>query len=254
MIDKSVGSSKVSADTIMKLVIASILFVISLTSCNTIIGVARDMRQGGEGLEKAAQSKSGGGDTGTDCVGTSIRHGCNSVVQLEIMPKPPLTRAKDNPWPEWPKVYKQDYGQEEASAKFGDDPRAYITTATKIEGDENGQVKAVHTVQVQWERNEKGQFIPKQVAGTEKVIPAQIVLLAMGFLGPEQPLLDSLGVERDPRSNVKANHGQFTTSIPKVFAAGDCRRGQSLIVWAINEGRGAARECDRYLMGDTDLP
>jgi glutamate synthase (NADPH/NADH) small chain len=196
----------------------------------------------------------GGGDTGTDCVGTSIRHGCNSVVQLEIMPKPPLTRAKDNPWPEWPKVYKQDYGQEEASAKFGDDPRAYITTATKIEGDENGQVKAVHTVQVQWERNEKGQFIPKHIAGTEKVIPAQIVLLAMGFLGPEQPLLDSLGVDRDPRSNVKANHGQFTTSIPKVFAAGDCRRGQSLIVWAINEGRGAARECDRYLMGDTDLP
>jgi glutamate synthase (NADPH/NADH) small chain len=147
-----------------------------------------------------------------------------------------------------------DYGQEEASAKFGDDPRAYITTATKIEGDENGQVKAVHTVQVQWERNDKGQFIPKQVAGTEKVIPAQIVLLAMGFLGPEQPLLDSLGVERDPRSNVKANHGQFTTSLASVFAAGDCRRGQSLIVWAINEGRGAARECDRYLMGDTDLP
>jgi glutamate synthase (NADPH) small chain len=196
----------------------------------------------------------GGGDTGTDCVGTSIRHGCNSVVQLEIMPKPPVTRAKDNPWPEWPKVYKMDYGQEEASAKFGDDPRAYITTATKIEGDENGQVKAVHTVQVQWERNDKGQFIPKQVAGTEKVIPAQIVLLAMGFLGPEQPLLDSLGVERDPRSNVKANHGQFTTSLPSVFAAGDCRRGQSLIVWAINEGRGAARECDRYLMGNTDLP
>jgi len=196
----------------------------------------------------------GGGDTGTDCVGTSIRHGCNSVVQLEIMPKPPETRAKDNPWPEWPKVYKMDYGQEEASAKFGDDPRAYITTATKIEGDENGQVKAVHTVQVQWERNDKGQFIPKQVAGTEKVIPAQIILLAMGFLGPEQLLLDSLGVERDPRSNVKAHHGQFTTSLPSVFAAGDCRRGQSLIVWAINEGRGAARECDRYLMGDTDLP
>ncbi|NUN66437.1 glutamate synthase subunit beta [Pseudanabaena biceps] len=196
----------------------------------------------------------GGGDTGTDCVGTSIRHGCNSVVQLEIMPKPPTTRAKDNPWPEWPKVYKMDYGQEEASAKFGDDPRAYITTATKIEGDENGQVKAVHTVQVQWERNDKGQFIPKQVAGTEKVIPAQVVLLAMGFLGPEQPLLDSLGLERDARSNVKAEHGQFNTSLPNVFAAGDCRRGQSLIVWAINEGRGAARECDRFLMGDTDLP
>ncbi|PZU96679.1 MAG: glutamate synthase [Pseudanabaena sp.] len=196
----------------------------------------------------------GGGDTGTDCVGTSIRHGCTSVVQLEIMPKPPELRAKDNPWPEWPKVYKMDYGQEEASAKFGDDPRAYITTATKIEGDENGQVKAVHTVQVQWERNEKGQFIPNHVAGTERVIPAQLVLLAMGFLSPEQPLLDALGVERDPRSNVKANHGQFTTSLPKVFAAGDCRRGQSLVVWAINEGRGAARECDRFLMGSTDLP
>jgi glutamate synthase (NADPH/NADH) small chain len=196
----------------------------------------------------------GGGDTGTDCVGTSIRHGCNSVIQLEIMPKPPSTRAKDNPWPEWPKVYKMDYGQEEASAKFGDDPRAYITTATKIEGDENGQVKAVHTVQVQWERNDKGQFIPKQVAGTERVIPAQLVLLAMGFLGPEQPLLDSISVERDPRSNVKAAHEQYTTSLPRVFAAGDCRRGQSLIVWAINEGRGAARECDRFLMGDTDLP
>lgn len=196
----------------------------------------------------------GGGDTGTDCVGTSIRHGCTSVMQLEIMPKPPEMRAKDNPWPEWPKVYKMDYGQEEASAKFGDDPRAYITTATKIEGDESGQVKAVHTVQVQWERNEKGQFIPNQIAGTERVIPAQLVLLAMGFLSPEQPLLEALGVERDPRSNVKANHGQFTTSLPKVFAAGDCRRGQSLVVWAINEGRGAARECDRYLMGDTDLP
>jgi glutamate synthase (NADPH/NADH) small chain len=196
----------------------------------------------------------GGGDTGTDCVGTSIRHGCTSVMQLEIMPKPPEMRAKDNPWPEWPKVYKMDYGQEEASAKFGDDPRAYITTATKIEGDESGQVKAVHTVQVQWERNEKGQFIPTQIAGTERVIPAQLVLLAMGFLSPEQPLLEALGVERDPRSNVKANHGQFTTSLPKVFAAGDCRRGQSLVVWAINEGRGAARECDRYLMGDTDLP
>ncbi len=170
------------------------------------------------------------------------------------MPKPPLIRAKDNPWPEWPKVYKMDYGQEEASAKFGDDPRAYITTATKIEGDADGQVKAVHTVQVQWERNEKGQFIPKQVAGTEKIIPAQVVLLAMGFLSPEQPLLDALGIAKDARNNAKADHGKFLTNVPKVFAAGDCRRGQSLVVWAINEGRGAARECDRYLMGDTDLP
>jgi glutamate synthase (NADPH/NADH) small chain len=196
----------------------------------------------------------GGGDTGTDCVGTSMRHGCKSLVQLEILPQPPLERAANNPWPEWPKVYKMDYGQEEAAAQFGADPRVYLTTATKFEGDENGNVKAVHTVQVQWEKNEKGQFIPKHIPGTEKVLPTQLVLLAMGFLGPEQPLLDALGVERDPRSNVKADYGKYATSIPGVFAAGDCRRGQSLVVWAFNEGRGAARECDLYLMGSTDLP
>ncbi len=196
----------------------------------------------------------GGGDTGTDCVATSIRHGCQSLVQLEIMPKPPLERASDNPWPEWPKIYRMDYGQEEAAAKFQGDPRIYLTTATKFEGDENGQVKAVHTVQVQWSKNENGQFIPKPVPGTEKILPAQLVLLAMGFLGPEQALLDDLGIERDPRSNVKADYGKYTTSIPGVFAAGDCRRGQSLVVWAFDEGRGAARECDLYLMGNTYLP
>lgn len=196
----------------------------------------------------------GGGDTGTDCVGTSIRHGCQSLAQLEIMPQPPKERAADNPWPEWPKIYRLDYGQEEAAELFGDDPRYYTTTATKFEGDAQGQVKSVHTVKVQWQRNEKGQFIPQPVAGTEEVLPAQLVLLAMGFLGPEQLLLDDLGLERDPRSNVKAEHGVYTTSLPGVFAAGDCRRGQSLVVWAINEGRGAARECDRYLMGHSDLP
>ena len=196
----------------------------------------------------------GGGDTGTDCVGTSLRHGCKSLIQLEIMDKPPLTRAPNNPWPEWPKVYRMDYGQEEAAAVFGDDPRGYLTTATKFEGDETGNVKAIHTVQVKWERNQKGQFIPQPSPGTEQVLPAQLVLLAMGFLGPEQPLLDSLGVERDARSNVKADPTSYITSIPGVFAAGDCRRGQSLVVWAINEGRSAARECDRYLMGTTNLP
>ena len=196
----------------------------------------------------------GGGDTGTDCVGTSMRQGCRSLVQVEILPKPPLERAKDNPWPEWPKVYKLDYGQEEAAATFGADPRVYLTTATKFESDESGQVKAVHLVNVQWERNDKGQFIPRNVPGTERVLPTQLVLLAMGFLGPEQPLLEALGVERDARSNVKADHGRYQTTIPKVFAAGDCRRGQSLVVWAFNEGRGAARECDRFLMGKTDLP
>jgi len=196
----------------------------------------------------------GGGDTGTDCVGTSMRHGCNSLVQLEILPKPPQDRAKDNPWPEWPKVYRMDYGQEEAAARFGNDPRVYLTTAKKFEGDSNGQVKAVHTVEIQWEKNEKGQFVPKEIAGTEKIRPAQVVLLAMGFLGPEQGLLDQLTLERDARTNVKAEHNQYTTNIPGVFAAGDARRGQSLVVWAFNEGRGAARECDKYLMGSTELP
>jgi glutamate synthase (NADPH/NADH) small chain len=196
----------------------------------------------------------GGGDTGTDCVGTAMRHGCRSLVQIEILPKPPSERANDNPWPEWPKVYKMDYGQEEASARFGSDPRVYLTTVKKFVGDSEGRLKELVTVEIKWERNEQGQFIPKEQPGTEKVRPAQLVLLAMGFLGPEQALLKELGVACDARSNVKAEHEKYTTSLPGVFAAGDCRRGQSLIVWAINEGRGAARECDRFLMGYTDLP
>lgn len=196
----------------------------------------------------------GGGDTGTDCVGTSLRHGCKSLVQIEILPQPPVDRAVENPWPEWPKIYRLDYGQEEAAARFGGDPRVYLTTAKKFTAGPDGSVKEVHTVQIRWDRNEKGQFVPIEVPGTEKVLPAQLVLLAMGFLGPEQPLLDSLGVERDPRTNVKAEFERYSTNIKGVFAAGDCRRGQSLVVWAFNEGRGAARECDRYLMGHTNLP
>ncbi|PTY05188.1 glutamate synthase [Opitutaceae bacterium EW11] len=196
----------------------------------------------------------GGGDTGTDCVGSSIRQGCKSVLQIEILPKPPMDRAKDNPWPEWPKVYRMDYGQEEAAWKQGADPRIYLTTVKKFVGDEKGQVKELVTVQITWEKNEKGQFVPKEVPGTEQTRPAQLVLLAMGFLGPEQDILDDLKVERDPRTNIKAEHEKYTTNIKGIFAAGDCRRGQSLVVWAINEGRGAARECDRYLMGSTDLP
>ncbi len=196
----------------------------------------------------------GGGDTGTDCVGTSMRHGCKSLVQLEILPKPPMDRAKDNPWPEWPKVYKMDYGQEEAAAVFGGDPRVYLTTAKKFISDECGQVKEVHTVEIQWEKNDKGQFVPREIPGTEKIRPAQLVLLAMGFLGPDQNLLEQLNIDRDPRSNAKAEFNKYTTNLPGVFAAGDCRRGQSLVVWAFNEGRGAARECDRFLMGETNLP
>jgi glutamate synthase (NADPH/NADH) small chain len=195
----------------------------------------------------------GGGDTGTDCVGTSMRHGCKSLVQLEILAKPPLDRAANNPWPEWPKVYKMDYGQEETAAKFGADPRQYLVTATKFVGD-NGRVSGLEIVNVEWRKNDKGQFGPQPVPGSARILPAQLVLLAMGFLGPEQPLLESLKLDRDPRSNVKADYGKYATNLPGVFAAGDCRRGQSLIVWAINEGRGAAREADRFLMGDTMLP
>ncbi len=197
----------------------------------------------------------GGGDTGTDCVGTSLRHGCNSVTQLEIMPKPPTERAANNPWPEWPKVYKLDYGQEEAEAVYGHDPRQYLTTATRFEEDNDGHIKAVHTVDVCWEKDEtSGRFTFKPVAGTEAVRPAQLVLLAMGFLGPETGLLDTLQLEKDQRGNVKAAYGNYETNLPGVFAAGDCRRGQSLVVWAFNEGRGAAKACDLYLMGETDLP
>ncbi|MDQ1241144.1 MAG: glutamate synthase small chain [Pseudomonadota bacterium] len=196
----------------------------------------------------------GGGDTGTDCVGTALRQGCRSLLQIEIMARPPAERAADNPWPEWPKVYKLDYGQEEAAAKFGHDPRVYLTTVKRFVADADGRLKEIVTVQVKWERNEKGQVVPAEVPGTEQVRPAQLALLAMGFLGPEQALLRELGVECDARSNVRAEHGRYATSLKGVFAAGDCRRGQSLVVWAINEGRGAARECDRYLMGKTELP
>ncbi len=195
----------------------------------------------------------GGGDTGTDCVGTSMRHGCRSLVQFELLPKPPLERAPDNPWPQWPKVYKMDYGQEEAAAVFGDDPREYLIQTKKFVGDDQGRVKELHTVRVEWVKD-NGRPIPREVPGSEQVFPAQLVLFAMGFRGPESPLLDQLGVEKDARTNARAEHGKFATSVPGVFAAGDMRRGQSLIVWAINEGRGAARECDRWLMGETALP
>jgi glutamate synthase (NADPH/NADH) small chain len=196
----------------------------------------------------------GGGDTGTDCVGTAMRQGCRSLVQIEILPRPPAERAPDNPWPEWPKVYKLDYGQEEAAARFGADPRAYVATVKRFVGDSAGRLEAIVTVEVQWQRNAQGQLQPVEVPGTERTRPAQLALLAMGFLGPEQPLLGELGVECDARSNVRAEYERYATSVPGVYAAGDCRRGQSLIVWAIHEGRGAARECDRYLMGRTELP
>ncbi len=196
----------------------------------------------------------GGGDTGTDCVATSLRHGCSQLTQLEIMEQPPEKRAAGNPWPEWPKLYVLDYGQEEAQAVFGRDPRDYCVLTKRFIGDEQGQLKGVQVVSIRWETTEHGGKQPVEVPGSERIIEADLVLLALGYTGPENPLLEQLGVEQDDRSNVRAEHGQFLTNAPGVFAAGDMRRGQSLVVWAINEGRGAARECDRFLMGTTCLP
>ncbi|MGB0845991.1 MAG: glutamate synthase subunit beta [Thiolinea sp.] len=196
----------------------------------------------------------GGGDTGTDCVGTSVRHGCKSVTQLEIMDRLPDERRPTNPWPEWPMVYKVDYGQEEAAAVFGDDPREYLISTKRFVGDENGNLQEIHTVRVRWEKDADGRMNLVEEENSEQVIPAQLVLLAMGFTGPEKTMIKQLGLDTDPRGNVLAEYEQYTTNIEGVFAAGDMRRGQSLVVWAINEGRGAARECDRYLMGSSSLP
>lgn len=195
----------------------------------------------------------GGGDTGTDCVGTSMRHGCRSIAQFEIMEQPPLVRQPDNPWPEWPKVFKLDYGQEEAKAIFGHDPRQFCIQTKRFVGDVEGNVQEVHTVQVEWVMGSNGRPVPRELPGTEKIWPAQVVLLALGFLGPEDGLLDQMGIERDVRSNVLANQEQYATNLRGVFSAGDMRRGQSLVVWAIHEGRGAAREVDRFLMGKTQI-
>jgi glutamate synthase (NADPH) small chain len=192
----------------------------------------------------------GGGDTGTDCVATSIRHGCKSVYQFEIMPEPPEKRREEsNPWPEWPIKLKVDYGQEEAINLYGKDPRNYLISTKKIVGNEIGEVKEVHTVEIEWVKNPSGRMIPQEVPGSEKVWKADLVLLAMGFLGPEDAIPNELKLERDSRSNVKADYEVFETNVEKVFTAGDMRRGQSLIVWAIQEGKLAAREVDKYLMG-----
>jgi glutamate synthase (NADPH/NADH) small chain len=188
----------------------------------------------------------GGGDTGTDCVGTSLRHGCRSLVQLEILPKPPEERAPDNPWPQWPKVYRLDYGQEEAAARFGADPRHFCVQTKRFVGDGDGRVKSIETVEIEWV-SENGRYAPREVPGTEKTWPATLVLLALGFLGPEKGgMLEQLGVRLDARGNVEAGPDK-QTSVPGVFAAGDMRRGQSLVVWAIAEGRQAAESVDLYL-------
>jgi glutamate synthase (NADPH/NADH) small chain len=214
--------------------------------------------QNEDGKYISAQGKDviviGGGDTGTDCVGTSLRHGCKSLVQFEIMERPPNERAADNPWPQWPKVYKLDYGQEEAKARFGEDPRTYAILTQKFVGDDEGNLKELHTVNIKWGKDEQGRFGPQPIPGTEKVWPAQLVLLAMGFLGPEKGgMLEQLGVTLNERGNVAIDDNRMT-NVPGVFAAGDMSRGQSLVVWAIRDGRDTARCVDLHLMGETQLP
>ena len=194
----------------------------------------------------------GGGDTGNDCVGTAIRHGCRSVTQLEMMPKAPDTRAENNPWPQWPRVCKTDYGQEEAIAVFGADPRRYQMTVKECKADENGDLKSVVAVRLE-PKTENGRTVMAEVPGSEEELPCGLLLIAAGFLGPDDCAADAFGVGRDGRSNVATTAGSYATAVEKVFAAGDMRRGQSLVVWGIAEGRGAAREVDEYLMGYTNL-
>ena len=187
----------------------------------------------------------GGGDTGNDCLGTSLRHGCKSLTNFEIMPELPQDRMDNNPWPLFPRIYKVDYGHEESREVFGKDPREYSVSGKEFLRDKNGKLTGIKTVKVDKDFQE--------LPGTEKIWRADLVLLAMGFLGPEHYLNENLNLDLDERSNFKAEHNIHKTSHPKVFAAGDCRRGQSLVVWAINEGRAAAREIDQELMGQTTL-
>ena len=197
----------------------------------------------------------GGGDTGNDCVGTSIRHGCKSVVQLEMMPKLPDTRAVDNPWPEWPRVNKTDYGQEEAIAVFGRDPRIYQTTVKRFVNDDTGHVRFVETIKLQPVKDLKtGRVRMEEIAGSEQMLPADLILIAAGFLGTESYIADAFGVKLNERTNVATQSAEtYQTNVEKVFTAGDMHRGQSLVVWAIREGREAAKEVDKYLMGYTNL-
>lgn len=211
-----------------------------------------------EGTYISAKDKNviviGGGDTGNDCVGTAVRHGAKSVLQLEMMPKQPDYRTQDNPWPEWPKVCKTDYGQEEAISVFGKDPRVYTTTVKEFVKDKEGNVKKAILVKLESQRDEKtGRMNMVPVEGSEQEVAADLVLIAAGFLGSENYVAKAFGVELNERTNVKTEAGSYRTNVEKVFTAGDMHRGQSLVVWAIREGRDAAREIDESLMGYTGL-
>lgn len=196
----------------------------------------------------------GGGDTGNDCVGTCVRHGCKSVTQLEMMPKAPDQRAEDNPWPQWPKVCKTDYGQEEAIAVFGKDPRVYETTVKEFVKDKEGNLTAVKTVKVGFQKDKKsGRMVMAEIEGSERELPCEVLIIAAGFLGSQKYVTDAFQTEVDGRSNVKTKPDSFLTSAERVFAAGDMHTGQSLVVKAIRQGRECAREVDLSLMGYTNL-
>jgi len=196
----------------------------------------------------------GGGDTGNDCIGTAMRHGAKSVTNFELLPKPPASRGRDNPWPQWPRIFRTDYGHTEVAAHFGDDPREFCISTKEFILDEQKQLKGLNTVRVEWTKDSGGRWKMEEVPGSEKLFPAELVLLALGFLGPESEAIKTLGVQQDARSNIQTPPKKYKTNADGVFAAGDCRRGQSLIVWGINEGRGAAAEVDGYLCGLTRLP
>ena len=192
----------------------------------------------------------GGGDTGNDCVGTSIRHGCESIIQLEMMPKPPVTRLPNNPWPQWPRILKTDYGQEEAIAVFGKDPRVYQTTVKEFIADGKGNLKKAVLVKLESKKDEKtGRMMMVPIEGSEQEIEVDLVLIAAGFLGSQEYVTKAFGVEVNERTNVKTELGKFQTNVKNVFTAGDMHRGQSLVVWAIREGREVARAVDESLMG-----
>ncbi|EFQ32238.1 glutamate synthase [Colletotrichum graminicola] len=195
----------------------------------------------------------GGGDTGNDCIGTSVRHGAKSVINFELLPQPPPERARDNPWPQWPRIYRVDYGHTEVKQHMGKDPREYCIMSEEFVDDGTGKVKGINTIRVEWTRSATGGWDMKKVEGSQQFFPADLVLLSMGFLGPETRLFGD-DIEKDARKNVKTPPGKYSTSVPGIFAAGDCRRGQSLIVWGINEGRQAAREIDLFLEQCTSLP
>lgn len=195
----------------------------------------------------------GGGDTGTDCIATSLRHGCNRLVNFELLDRPPDNRAENNPWPQWPRIFRVDYGHEEAESKFGKDPREYCILSKEFLDDGEGNVRGIRAVHVRWSMN-NGRMQMEEIAGSEHIVEADLVLLAMGFLGPEQYAIQGSGLNTDARSNYQADFGKYSTNVAGLFAAGDCRRGQSLVVWAINEGRGAARAIDIFLQGSSVLP